>query len=367
MEQSVFSIDFFLGANNKTGYYSLYDEAYDPAEKGCHYILKGGPGTGKSTLMKNIAAMLQKDGYLPERDYCSADPNSLDAVFLPEKNFSILDGTAPHTFDPRLPGVTEHLVNLGEAWNTKLLEEHRNEIASLVKENGRQHKKCAEYLWVASQFELKAAKLCSSFTDAEKLEDFSVRLARRKIPEKESGGKKGRLYKRFLSGITPDGIVTQYDTLTALCDTMIVFEDAHSVAAPFILRCLTDDALAKGYDVYLCFCPLLPHTKPEHLIIPELHLCFCTENEYHPSLNSGEKTIHSSRFFEKDDYRRNREKLLFMAKAKKELIDEAVKKLSIAKGLHDKLEEYYIAATDFSIVEEKQEKICREVQSYLGH
>ena len=45
-------IEYFLGANSPTGFYSLYDHLLPPEQARALYILKGGPGCGKSTLLK---------------------------------------------------------------------------------------------------------------------------------------------------------------------------------------------------------------------------------------------------------------------------------------------------------------------------
>ena len=37
---------FFLGANSKSGFYSLYDNFTDPAAGDFLWVLKGGPGCG---------------------------------------------------------------------------------------------------------------------------------------------------------------------------------------------------------------------------------------------------------------------------------------------------------------------------------
>ena len=44
-------IDTFLSANTTKGFVSLYGDFLKGKKQ---YIIKGGPGTGKSTLMKNI-------------------------------------------------------------------------------------------------------------------------------------------------------------------------------------------------------------------------------------------------------------------------------------------------------------------------
>ena len=55
MKNTLLPVSFFFGANNKYGYCSLYKDLYSPYIDGNHLILKGGPGTGKSTLMKKVA------------------------------------------------------------------------------------------------------------------------------------------------------------------------------------------------------------------------------------------------------------------------------------------------------------------------
>ena len=88
-------IQYFLGANAPTGFYSLYDQLISPKEARAVYILKGGPGCGKSTLMRKIGAWAQEAGLDAEYILCSGDPDSLDAVILPGKAVAIVDGTAP--------------------------------------------------------------------------------------------------------------------------------------------------------------------------------------------------------------------------------------------------------------------------------
>lgn len=88
-------VRYFLGANSPAGFYSLYDELIDPAEAESIYILKGGPGCGKSTLMHKVAAAAEEKGVAVEYIPCSGDPDSLDAVIFPALKAAIVDGTAP--------------------------------------------------------------------------------------------------------------------------------------------------------------------------------------------------------------------------------------------------------------------------------
>ena len=93
-------IEYFLGANSPSGFYSLYDQLLPPERARAIYILKGGPGCGKSTLMRKVAAWAQEAGLETEYILCSGDPDSLDALILPGRAVAIVDGTAPHMVVP---------------------------------------------------------------------------------------------------------------------------------------------------------------------------------------------------------------------------------------------------------------------------
>ncbi len=89
-------IAYFLGANTPQGFYSLCAQMLDPDKHRAIYILKGGAGCGKSTLMKHVAKRMKEAGEKVEQIYCSGDPDSLDALLIPGKKTAIVDGTAPH-------------------------------------------------------------------------------------------------------------------------------------------------------------------------------------------------------------------------------------------------------------------------------
>ena len=44
----------FLGANSPRGFVSLFEELYNPYLDCRAFVIKGGPGTGKSTLIRCI-------------------------------------------------------------------------------------------------------------------------------------------------------------------------------------------------------------------------------------------------------------------------------------------------------------------------
>ena len=105
--QAEAKVCFYLGANSPTGFYSLYDQLLEPEQAETIYILKGGPGCGKSSLMRRVAQAMEEKGASVEYIACSGDPDSLDAVVFPALNTAIVDGTAPHVVEPKYPGLVE--------------------------------------------------------------------------------------------------------------------------------------------------------------------------------------------------------------------------------------------------------------------
>jgi len=119
-------LNYYAGGNTARGFYSLYESNIEGLDR--IFILKGGPGTGKSSLIKKIGKVWNDKGYDIELLHCSSDTKSVDGVVIRALGIGIVDGTAPHVIEPKAPGAVEEYVNLGEAWDSKLLAEQKEEI-----------------------------------------------------------------------------------------------------------------------------------------------------------------------------------------------------------------------------------------------
>ena len=105
------NIRYFLGGNTPTGFYSLYHQLSEPERLRALYIIKGGPGCGKSTLMRRVERHAQAAGLETQQVLCSGDPDSLDAMILPQLGAALVDGTAP-----------QGVVSKGHFWGTSYLK-----------------------------------------------------------------------------------------------------------------------------------------------------------------------------------------------------------------------------------------------------
>ncbi len=101
----------FPGGNTSVGFYSYYDYILPQDRAKRIFVIKGGPGVGKSTFMKQIGNELVEKGYDAEFMHCSSDPDSLDGIVIPALEVAFIDGTAPHVVDPKNPGAVDETIH----------------------------------------------------------------------------------------------------------------------------------------------------------------------------------------------------------------------------------------------------------------
>ncbi len=349
----------FLGANTPQGFVSFFDELYNPYENCRAYIIKGGPGTGKSTLMKTVCAEAEKKGYATEKVYCSSDPDSLDGLIIPELGVSLADGTSPHTLEPKFPGVCENIINLGDCWDKEKLRNKADEIRTLTLENSLHHRRSSKYLSAAGHIYEENLRLIARYTDKDKTDNFAMRFAKREVPKKK-GAEPGRKMKRFISGITPKGRLFLDENVKALASRVIAIDDEYSAVSGDIAERIGEIAVRNGYDVIFCYCPMKPRYQCEHIIIPEKHLALMSVKSDHKINAEFDRIIHSKRFLY-EGIKEHTSYLRFNRRLIRELTDEAVSALKDAKAVHDNLEKLYVDAMDFDKLAEYSENLCCEI------
>ena len=354
---------FFLGANSPNGFFSYFNHLYYPDDKWFCYIIKGGPGTGKSSLMKQIARYASEKNIRPELIYCSSDPASLDAVILNELKISIVDGTAPHCMDPIYPGLADKIVDLGKYWDENKLNSDKSEILKNIHQNSLFHQRAKGYLNAYKGIKMSQDTILSKAINMEKITEFSKRLTKRlfkKIPLK-----KGAESKRFISGITPDGIIFFESTVTLMSNEIYVIDDRFSAVGYIILKLIKENAMELGHDTISCYSPLSPENKLECLIFPQSEVAFAvsTPNQPLDKLKSVGKRINATRFLDKENITNNLKYLNSDRKIECELLNSAVENLRNAKDIHDIIESFYVPSMNFDEIDNLSTKLIKEIFS----
>ncbi len=342
------NIRFFLGANTPNGFISRFDQLSGTDGDYCGYIIKGGPGTGKSSFMKKVAKAFIEQGADIECIHCASDPASLDAVIIHDKKLYLADGTAPHIMEPRYPGAVDNIINLLQYVDADKLKKDREAVTDLTNKNKGAHERCCRFLSAAGSLINDSYQLSMDATDPEKLEAYVARLAKHEMP---AIGGTGKEKLRFFNAVTQDGITMFTDTINALCERIYLIDDEYGASSKLLISELRERAIKSGYDVISALSPTSPFEKREHIIIPQLSLGFVSGFFFHTPDITPTKIINCRRFTDYDKLKVRMKRLSFNKKATSDLLSEASRMLGEAKIIHDELEKYYIAAADFEAID----------------
>ena len=356
---------FYLGANTCNGFVSLYREFIDDfitsSDDAFAYIIKGGPGTGKSTFIKKVYSVLLENGFSDTVVLkCSGDPESLDGVASEKAGVLVCDGTAPHTLDASLPGINAAVINFSDFWSTKKLRENKADIIHLGEVKSRSYKEAYNMLKIAGNIRKSASDLYnySNFKDIlndkieisvyDILDYYGVRIG------------KGKFTKLFVSAITSSGLSGSHaETIGNDFSDYTVFE----FAVPFGMSLynemdyIASRFCASGYDVvgavdYFTGAGLI------HVYIPEIKCAFVTKykdgRDYEGYINTDMLSI-----TENNDQIVNY-KILY-----DEYVLKAEYLLGKATEAHKSMEKYYVDAMDFEALNQYTEKIINDIKNQI--
>ncbi|EJP6472165.1 PRK06851 family protein [Clostridium sp. L74] len=353
---------FFAGSNTAEGFYSLFNNIIDINDANRIIYLKGGPGTGKSSLMKSIADFFIKNNYTVDFFHCSSDSNSLDSIKIKELKIAMVDGTAPHMLDPKVPGAIDKIVNLGDLLDENKLKKHKNEIIKISNEISQTFKRAYRYLNAAKAIHEDWSVLnCNAKNHGNlyKLErELKTNLFKENIYN-DSIGKKRHL---FISAITPEGIVTHTDSIYIDMKNIYVLNGAPGTGKTEILNNISNEALNRGLCVEYYHNPLIPNIL-EHIVIPEINSAIVTSNEINKQFLDGEQ-IYMDNLLDLSILNSNRNKINEDKELFYKLINKATDILHSEKSIHDDLEKYYVDNMDFSKIPQIRESIINDFLSF---
>ena len=336
------SLHFFAGGNTARGFYSCFGDILPAHEQKRMYYIKGGPGVGKSTLMKQFAQAAETKGYETVYFHCSSDPDSLDGLSLPKLGLGMMDGTAPHVYDPVVPGARDTLLSLGDYLDEAALAPHAGAIASIQKEISARFARCYRYLAAAEQVHSAApAAVENAQKAAEAAENWIKQLPIR--------GGRGHVRRLFASAFTPKGRLDVLDFNQM--ERRITLDCPYGADATGLLKTLAREALMRGLDVIELLDPLSPE-RIAHIMIPAHGLAFCTGQR---SQRSTGEWMEAERVF--DPTGASEKEQSFDKNAYELLCQRAIEQLASAKSLHDELESYYVRHMDFARWQQTLEKV----------
>lgn len=353
---------YFAGGNSSVGFYSLYHHIIaDDANR--IFILKGGPGTGKSTFMRKIGEQLLAQGYEIEEFHCSSDANSLDAVTIPELKVGLIDGTAPHVVDPKYPGCVDEIIHLGDFWELEALEANKGQIIELTRDNSACYKRAYRYLRAAKAIYEDIEAINGACMDFGYANQIGANIINELFKGVAVHSQPGTVRHLFASAITPQGPVNELPSIMDPMKDKYILKGEPGIGKSRICQKVVNAAIERGFSVEAFHCPLDPE-KIEHVVIPELSVGIITS--YPPHLyEDKEATIINLNDYLDHTKRGNYRKLLHKDTVSyEELLDRAFDQLRQAKAIHDHLEVYYVEHMDFDKMNDLRQGIVERILTY---
>ncbi|MBO8168922.1 MAG: hypothetical protein H0Z35_07040 [Thermoanaerobacteraceae bacterium] len=361
--------EMFPGGNTTQGFYSFYDYIIGPEARRI-FVIKGGPGVGKSTFMKKVGKEFQEQGFDIEFHWCSSDNNSLDGVVIDGK-VALIDGTAPHIVDPIYPGAVDEIIHLGDHWNEELMRKHKDQVMEINRRVGR--------LFDIAYRSLVEAKVIHDELESYITESMmfnQVNLYSNELINEiffkctPSYGKPAKVRKMFGSAITPNGLVNTFASLLQDVQNLYVLQGEPGSGKSSIISRVATTANVYGLDTEQYYCPFDPK-KLDCVIIPGLQTAVINSA---PPLDldlTRIASLDSVRFFnlnhciDKKTLQQYRAEVKEAKERYEKALNRAIKYINLAKKAHDKLEEFYIPAMNFEAIEKRRQKVVARIEGYL--
>lgn len=353
---SPFEKKFFASSNSAKGFYNDYHACFGEGSGVEHlYVIKGGPGTGKSHFMRTVARYASARGYDVTYYYCSSDPASLDGIRLTkagEACVGMVDGTAPHVWEPVLPGVQEEIVNLGSFWDGNALSRSGDMIKKLSECKSACYGRAYRYLAACGQTTQIADELLSSCVLRSKLKALSSRLVR-----EQKGCENAKIVPAHLRAVGMTG-QTFFDTYIRMAESaggeMIRIQDYYGVGYMLTAEIF---ALAEKKK-----CPMLISRNPIHtskidgIYFADPALCIVVAEPTECPSNC--RTVSLRRYVDPVLLKEKRSMLRHALGLTETLTQGAVHSLEEAGEYHFELEKLYAAAMNFSAKEAYTQAFC---------
>ena len=341
--------EFFAASNGYDGFISYFDTVFSVDDYQKIYILKGGPGTGKSSFMRKSAERYENAGLLVQRIYCSSDPKSLDGVIISngDLKIAIVDGTSPHTFEPTLPGAAQKIINLGTSWNESSLSANAEALKAMNKRKGYHYKSAYQFLSVA--------KRCAEIVDAEMQEllNFPINEIFNQIKDIPEGS--GNEALRITTAFCKEGffeLLPISKSAKREINVVGIYGSEYTV-----MRKVYEEAKRRSLDITLSPSPLDKQKLDAILFNADGTAITVNKRSY----TSSPLLIDTSRYVDTRKLNERKSKIETLYKERELMLWCATDEFKKASDAHFDMEKIYIAAMDFEKNVKIFKSLCREI------
>ncbi|MBR6782959.1 MAG: hypothetical protein IKM33_07200 [Clostridia bacterium] len=342
----------FAASNSCKGFKNYYGEVFADTRVDRLYVIKGGPGTGKSHFMRTVARHARQRDYTVVEYLCSSDPASLDGLILSRQGYptvGVIDGTPPHGYEPTLPGAWEDILNLGAFWDFRALAGQRETVAALVKQKSVAYANAYAALSAAGCMDAIADALTIPCVARDRISALANRLLR-----DQPRGKAYSSIPALRRGVSMAGKHTLH-SYEAAARHLLIADEGYGMGYR-LTEAMLEVSLAGGHEVLVSYHPVYPH-KVDGLFYPATGLCVLV-GDAEPPENIPVRSLSLRRYADAKALRAIRGELRRTLSLREQLTDTALRHLSVASTHHFELEKIYAMSMDFAAKEAFTERFC---------
>ena len=319
---------FFASANTGVGFVNLFQNIN---EGGFTYVIKGGSGTGKSSLMKKVGEHFSLMGFDVEFFHCSTDVESLDGVRIVQKNIAIVDGTLPHVCEVKFPQVDGKILNVGNFVDEQIKSE-KEEIQKIYDSKNLHYKNMYDYLKFIYDLQKINQKNHKNFENNVFFEE-NIKILK-KVNAKEQN-KIGKIRELFFDALQENGFVN-FAGINNFKNVFELKKDMFCLNQQ--LGLLKQNFYEMGYEVIAL----------KNSVMPEL-LSAVVVTDLDVIIFGNDMGLDSEIFLDNNDII-------------KKLLSLASKTILKAKNEHKKLEEIFIKHMNFKMVDKLTKNLIGEIE-----
>jgi hypothetical protein len=197
--------------------------------------------------------------------------------------------------------------------------------------------------------------------DRGKLNRLMIALRGELVDGIETVNKNAGIRHLFDSAITPDGLVDYIDTIIQGSYICYYLKGGIGTVSTEILSYLAGEYKMKGYPVELYHQPLNPD-RLQTLVIDGLKIAITVN----PKMEArAYKVIDLDTVIDEDKYRDKAELLATDREIYDQMLEEGVRRIKLAKLLHDDMEKAYVGSMDFGEVTVLRNKTVERIRAIL--
>ncbi len=343
----------FASSHTSQGFYTFIPELINGL--GRVYILKGAPGSGKSTFIRLVGELLSEQGYEVEFWISAMDSVTPDGVYIPQLDVAVINGSLPESMDPQYPGVRDYLINLGDYWDRVSIEQHREKIIELVDCMELSRKQVNGFLKEAVRVKEEIRKINSVHLNMDKLDKICKQLSA-EILDKQCGEK-----HYFAEAFTVDGLVDYINELSKACQRRYIFKGPSGSGKSLLINQLAQQAKARGYFLEYYHSGLEVDSLAM-VIIRNLQIALIESDSVEIPLKPWDVVVDLSICLDSDDTQNVSEGINVNYRNMESFLLEAQQELVKCNQSNRKLRKIYSAAMDFSSLDRIRQELLDEIR-----